>query len=87
MRPLSLWHCANCCAVRRLTDGYEATAALRAQGVPIPIVALTGNALDEDQRKFIQAGANEVLTKPVRRENIEDTLRHYTSFGNALQEP
>ena len=55
--------------------------------MPIPIVALTGNALDEDQRKFIQAGANEVLTKPVRRENIEDILRHYTSFGNALQEP
>jgi len=59
------------------TDGYEATTALRAQGITVPIIALTGNALDEDQRKFIHCGADEVLTKPVRREHLDTIVGRF----------
>lgn len=63
-----------------IADGYEATAELRALGVQTPIVALTGNALDEDQVRFIQAGAVTVLTKPVRREHVAQALRQFTRW-------
>ncbi len=37
-------------------DGLEATRRLRAMGFQRPIVALTGNALAEDQEAFLKAG-------------------------------
>jgi len=71
-----------CCDIAAISDGYEATAELRRLGVTVPIIALTGNALAEDQRKFLDAGAVAVLTKPVRREAIEDALRlHAPAVG------
>lgn len=57
------------------SDGYEATMAIRAAGIRVPVIAVTGNALDEDQRRFVDAGASTVLTKPVRREVLEQVLR------------
>jgi len=55
-------------------DGYQATAALREMGVTIPIVALTGNALAEDQHRFMAAGANALLTKPVTSAVLQAAL-------------
>jgi len=49
-------------------------------GIRIPILALTGNALAEDQRKFITAGANVVLTKPVTGVVLQHALAEYTSW-------
>lgn len=58
-------------------DGYKATAALRALGLTVPIVGVTGNALLEDQESFINAGANEVVCKPVTRDRLMQTLARY----------
>ena len=41
-------------------DGATATRRLREKGLTIPIIGVTGNALEEDINTFIQAGANEV---------------------------
>lgn len=43
--------------------GIEATRILRSMGLTIPIVALTGEALQEDQEAFMEAGAVQVLSK------------------------
>ena len=35
-----------------------------------PIVALTANALQGDKEKFIQAGMDEYLSKPLNKDNL-----------------
>ena len=55
-------------------DGLEAAKAIRAldreDAKRIPIIALTGNAFDEDVQESMQAGMNAHLTKPVDMENL-----------------
>jgi CheY-like chemotaxis protein len=41
----------------------------------LPILAITGNALDEDREKCIAAGASDYLAKPVNTEQLLSSLR------------
>jgi CheY-like chemotaxis protein len=45
--------------------GPEATSRIRALGYTGPVIGVTGNATQADYDIFMQAGATEVLTKPV----------------------
>jgi CheY-like chemotaxis protein len=38
------------------------------------IIAVTGNILPEDVREYADAGANDVLIKPLKIEKLEETL-------------
>ncbi|GIX35958.1 MAG: hypothetical protein KatS3mg126_1737 [Lysobacteraceae bacterium] len=58
-------------------DGVEATHTLRERGFTRPIVALTADVLAEDRRRFLDAGCDEVLHKPVRREALHALLRRF----------
>lgn len=54
-------------------DGLEATWVIRQMEKEknidsIPIVALTANVVKEDQKKYISAGMNDYLSKPIRPE-------------------
>ncbi|KAH9310937.1 hypothetical protein KI387_025972, partial [Taxus chinensis] len=44
-------------------DGHKATRQLRTMGVKIPIIALTGNALQSDKDLFFEAGVDAFQTK------------------------
>ena len=46
-------------------DGYQATHAIRLNGVQIPIVAITANGTDEDKTECRIAGFTGYLTKPI----------------------
>jgi len=58
-------------------NGVEATRILRARGFTLPIIAITGNALEEDVHVFLEAGASQVLTKPVNRQQLQAALLSY----------
>ena len=64
-------------SVMPVMSGNQAVAALRAAGCDALIIGVTGNALDEDVRAFIDAGANAVLTKPVSKTQIKAMLRDF----------
>jgi signal transduction histidine kinase/HPt (histidine-containing phosphotransfer) domain-containing protein/ActR/RegA family two-component response regulator len=60
-------------------DGYRATAALRAiererGDAPIPVVALTANAMPDDERRSLQAGCTAHLSKPFSRSQLRRVL-------------
>lgn len=60
-------------------DGLEATRRIRAyeadQGLPrVPIVAMTAHALDGDAARFLEAGMDHCLTKPLKRDAIVEKI-------------
>lgn len=58
-------------------DGREATAAIRAAGGRLPILALTAHASDDDAQGILAAGLDRHLTKPLRRSVILDALQEF----------
>jgi len=65
-----------------LMDGYALTAAIRAEEVPgtrMPIVALTANALREEELRCRDAGMDGYLTKPVRISLLESVVESLLS--------
>lgn len=62
-------------------DGLEATKIIRESQRSysnIPIIALTASALIGDRKKFIDAGMNDYLTKPINYKTLITTLIKYT---------
>ncbi len=58
-------------------DGLQATTMIRAQeggDHRIPIVAITAHAMKGDREKFIEAGLDAYLSKPIRSEELAATL-------------
>ena len=63
-------------------DGYEATAVIRSGTVPgvnarIPVVALTAHAMVGEDKKCMDSGMNEYLTKPLERDKLIEVLGKY----------
>ena len=65
-------------------DGYEATAQIRqheegAEGRHTPIIAMTANAMQEDQEKALEAGMDDYISKPVNLAKLEAVLERWVS--------
>jgi CheY-like chemotaxis protein len=50
--------------------GLEAVRAARAAGLKSVIVAVTGNAVASQRQECLDAGYNDVMTKPVMRDAV-----------------
>ena len=67
-------------------DGFEATAKIRERyGKALPIVALTAHALKGDKERFLAAGMDDYITKPLRRENLRKTLLKWVTPGGGAE--
>lgn len=62
-------------------DGLEATRRIRASGHPraesIPILALTANGLEEDNKEILDAGMNMRLSKPLSVQLLYESVQSY----------
>ena len=62
-------------------DGYEATRALRAldraDAARVPVIAMTGDAFEEDIRQAHEAGMDDHLTKPIDPDRLFAVLREH----------
>ncbi len=64
-------------------DGFQATAALRARGLRMPIVALTAHAMAGDRDRCLQAGMDDYLTKPVEPRLLGEKLARWLAPASA----
>jgi CheY-like chemotaxis protein len=55
-------------------SGYQAARMLRHIGVMLPIIGVSANALAEDRRAFITAGADAFVGKPIDMEALSGLL-------------
>jgi len=65
-----------------LMDGYQAARAIREwereAGRPrIPIVAMTANAMQGDREKCLEAGMDDYVAKPVKRDSLSAALSRW----------
>jgi len=71
-------------------DGYQATAEIRALetadgGFRTPIIGLSARAMEGDREIALAAGMNDYLTKPLREQDLHDTLRRWIGSPVVLQ--
>ncbi|CAA6690766.1 MULTISPECIES: ATP-binding protein [unclassified Lentimonas] len=62
-------------------DGVEACLRLRSMGLTLPVYALTADAMKGDRERFMQAGMNGYLSKPMVEADIVNVLLDNCSFN------
>ena len=65
-------------------DGLEVAGIIREGGVPtcardIPIIAMTAHAFAEDRERFLTAGMNDYLAKPIDLRELDRLLSHWSN--------
>lgn len=64
-------------------DGYEFYQSIRAiekeTGDHIPIIAMTANAMQGDREKCLEAGMDEYISKPIKRDIVLTVLDKFLS--------
>ena len=65
-------------------NGYDATLSIRALNAVkknTPIIAMTANAMPEDEKKCLDIGMNAYISKPVNTNIFKETLSPWVNFN------
>lgn len=73
-------------------DGFESTRHIRefeqeGSHPTTPIIALTANAMKGDSERCINAGMNDYLSKPIKRDKLRNVLTRFISHQKLIVEP
>jgi len=71
-------------------DGIAAIKALRTEpdthpNRQVPVIALTAHAMAGDRERFLEAGMNGYLSKPVDMDSLDNTLRRFIGESQAAR--
>ena len=70
-------------------DGIAATRAIKAQlgEASPPIVAMTAYSMPDDAARFVNAGLDDYLAKPVKHQQLAETLKRWIATPPAAEVP
>jgi signal transduction histidine kinase/DNA-binding response OmpR family regulator len=66
--------------------GEEATRLVRHAGIEVPIIALTANVMREDHQRYLQAGCQTLLAKPIVQQDFYAMIRQYSRASLTLEQ-
>jgi CheY-like chemotaxis protein len=58
-------------------DGFDATRIIKSIRPELPVIAITAYALSGDREKAINAGCNEYISKPLKKDNLLKTINMF----------
>jgi two-component system sensor histidine kinase/response regulator len=67
-------------------DGYMATRIIRATRPDLPILALTAHAIVDEKARVLEAGMNDIITKPILPNTLYATLAKWLD-GKVFRNP
>jgi two-component system sensor histidine kinase/response regulator len=66
-------------------DGKEAAQTIRNKGfTEVPIIAMTAHALKKDREACLQAGMNDYISKPIKREVVFNIVKKWVFKNDVL---
>jgi CheY-like chemotaxis protein/HPt (histidine-containing phosphotransfer) domain-containing protein len=68
-------------------DGVSAMIKLKESGCDIPVIAVTANAMKEDQMRYRAAGFADFLVKPIDRSQLQRLLETYLPTAQTSNPP
>jgi CheY-like chemotaxis protein len=54
--------------------GLEAARQIRARGLALPVIAVTGHSSETERQRCLEAGMNDFVTKPFKGMSVLDVL-------------
>ena len=59
-------------------NGLQSSLAIRQSGIEVPIIAVTASAIKEEMSKAFDAGMNDFITKPFKKNDLLPVIEKWT---------
>jgi len=70
-----------------IMDGYAATRQIRLAGKrQLPIIAMTANAMEGDRQRCLDAGMDDFITKPVKKDILLTRVHAWLEYRNSFRD-
>lgn len=62
-------------------NGYDVTKSLKKIRKEVPVIAQTAYALPDDRKRAKEAGCDDYISKPLKRQDLYSLMAKYLSKG------